>query len=110
MATIRPSSLSSFVTLTTSSTNGSGRVAETGAISGFVIKSTESPRHPAACRGLRPGGGDMARSLSRVVLYWAMIFLLNTPSYLRRAAGGTGGVRVSWGSCAALTAVFGGYP
>ena len=68
-----------------------GALSGPGIASGFVIKSTESPRHPAAWRGLR-GGGDLARSICRT----ASTFPLNTASYRLRAAGGTGVGRESW--------------
>lgn len=51
----------------------------------------------------------MALAFSLAATFCAMTFLLNSASYLLRAAGGTGGVRVSWGSWAVLIALLGGY-
>lgn len=74
--TVLPSNLSSAPT---SSSAGSPR-ADSPAFevisSGFVMRSTDNPRHPAACLDLRPGGGDLARSTWRA----AITLPLNTAS------------------------------
>lgn len=99
--TTRPPSRSSGPTSSSigSTLGDSARVCS----SGFVIKSTDSPRHPAACRALRPGGGDSARSLFLAERLCARTLLLKTASYLRRAEGGTGAGRAS---CAAWATAF----
>lgn len=59
--TVSPSSLSSGPI--SSSTDSAGATVPAFDVnSGLVIRSTESPRQPAACLGLRLGGGDLARS------------------------------------------------
>lgn len=67
-----PSSCSSAPT--SSSTEPARDAGALAISSGFVMRSTESPRQPAAWRGLR--GGDFARSTWRA----AMTFALNTVS------------------------------
>ncbi|KAL7283696.1 LOW QUALITY PROTEIN: hypothetical protein ACG7TL_003132 [Trametes sanguinea] len=89
-----PSSRSSAPTSSSTDPERDTGAGPTLATSGFVIKSTESPRHPAAWRVFR-SGGDLARSMCRA----ASTFPMKTASYRLRAAGGTG---VGRASCAVL--------
>jgi len=87
--TVRPSSRSSAPT-------SSSITSDDGISCGFVMRSTERPRQPAACR-LRPGGGDFARSCAAAARRCASIFTTKTFSYRWRAAAGMGVGRTSCG-------------
>ena len=55
-----------------------------------MIKSTDSPRHPAACLVFRAADGLKSVGFFCAAFLLCTTFPLNTVSYRARAAGGTG--------------------
>ncbi len=88
-ATVRPSSRSSGPTSSAPILGLGAAGRDTGFCSGFVMRSTDSPLQPAACR-LRLGGDNDPSRARRC----ASMFPTKTASYRRRAAWGIGAARV----------------